>query len=192
MLKRLVFLLIIATALHSHAQDSNWSVEASYPYTFGDNFVDEGYNGAADLGVKYKITSYDAMDIGASFNVGAFIRDDSRFDNNIDASGSAVLFQPRIFASFKLNQFPQIHPMVGLGYSIFAFSQDEQNFAGANFQENNSDDGVNINAAIAYDVTDHLFVQVQYDYVRLSARDFLDVSYNRNVNIIKLGIGYRL
>lgn len=192
MLKHLVSFLIIATALCSYAQNSKWSIEASYPYTFGDNFVDEGYNGAADLGLKYRFASYDALDLGASFNVGAFIRDDGRFDNNIDASGSAVLFQSRMFASFKFASYPQIHPMVGLGYSIFAFSLDGQNFAGANFQENSSDDGVNLNFAVAYDVSNHLFVQVQFDYVRLSARDVLDSPYNRNVNIIKLGIGYRL
>ncbi len=191
MLKHLVSFLIIATALHSHAQESKWSIEASFPYTFGDNFVDEGYNGVADLGLKYNFVSYEALDLGASFNVGAFIRDDSRFDNNIDASGSAVLFQPRMFASFKLASYPQIHPMVGLGYSIFAFSLDGQNFAGANFQENSSDDGVNLNLAIAYDVSNHLFLQVQYDYVRLSARDVIDTPYNKNVNIIKLGLGYR-
>jgi len=112
MLKHLVSLLIMATALCSYAQNSNWSLEASYPYTFGDNFVDEGYNGAADVGVKYRVKEYSSFDVGVSMNVGAFIRDDSRFGNQIEASGSAVLFQPRVFTAFKLDRYPQIHPMV--------------------------------------------------------------------------------
>jgi opacity protein-like surface antigen len=71
------------------------------------------------------------------------------------------------------------------------FNVNDENFNNANFQQNRSDDGLNLNVAIAYDLTDALFVQVQYDYIRLSARNSIDSSYNKNVNIIKLGFGYR-
>ncbi|MEN8815348.1 MAG: outer membrane beta-barrel protein, partial [Nonlabens sp.] len=135
--------------------------------------------------------SYDALDLGASLNVGAFYRDDSRFDGGPDVNGSAFLFQPRVYASFKIEGYERWYPMVGLGYSLFAFNINDENFAGANFQENTSDDGINLNLAVAYDIAQRWFLQLQYDYVRLSARDVRKTPYNQNVNILKLGIGYR-
>ncbi|WP_438968618.1 outer membrane protein [Nonlabens sp.] len=191
MLKNLFLIVLIMNCFLSYGQKSNFSLEANFPYTFGDNFVDEGYNGAIDLGLKYRFASYDALDLGASLNVGAFYRDDSRFDGGPDVNGSAFLFQPRVYASFKIEGYERWHPMVGLGYSLFAFNINDENFAGANFQENTSDDGINLNLAVAYDIAQRWFLQLQYDYVRLSARDVRKTPYNQNVNILKLGIGYR-
>lgn len=192
MFKALVSCCILWVSLFSFAQNSNWSIEANFPYTFGDNFVDEGYNGALDAGLKYRFKEYSAVDLGASMNIGAFIRDDSRFDGGPNVNGSAFIFQPRIFASFHLDRYPQLHPMLGLGYSIFTFNINDQNFAGANFQQNASDSGINVNLAVAYDIAQHWFIQLQYDYVRLSARDVRKTPYNQNVNILKIGVGYRL
>ncbi|MEN8897533.1 MAG: outer membrane beta-barrel protein [Nonlabens sp.] len=191
MLKNLFLIVLIMNCFLSYGQKSNFSLEANFPYTFGDNFVDEGYNGAIDLGLKYRFASYDALDLGASLNVGAFYRDDSRFDGGPDVNGSAFLFQPRVYASFKIEGYERWYPMVGLGYSLFAFNINDENFAGANFQENTSDDGINLNLAVAYDIAQRWFLQLQYDYVRLSARDVRKTPYNQNVNILKLGIGYR-
>ncbi|AGC76267.1 outer membrane protein [Nonlabens dokdonensis] len=191
MLKNVFLSVMMMTCFLSFGQQSNFSLEANFPYTFGDNFVDEGYNGVADLGLKYRFAEYNALDLGASLNVGAFLRDDTRFDNSPEANGNAVIFQPRVYASFKVAGYPQWHPMIGLGYSIFAFHIEDQNFAGADFQENSSDDGINLNLAIAYDIYDEFYVQLQYDYVRLSARDVRKTPYNQNVNILKVGIGYR-
>jgi opacity protein-like surface antigen len=191
MLKNLFLIVLIVNSFLSYGQNSNFSLEANFPYTFGDNFVDEGYNGAIDIGIKYSFAQYSALDLGASLNVGAFYRDDSRFDGGPDVNGNAIIFQPRVFASFQLNGFPQIHPMVGLGYSIFTFNIKGENFAGADFQENTSDDGINLNLAVAYDIAARWFLQLQYDYVRLSARDVRKTPYNQNVNILKLGIGNR-
>ena len=191
MLKNLFLIVMMMTCFLSFGQQSNFSIEANFPYTFGDNFVDEGYNGAIDIGVKYKFAAYDIVDLGASLNAGAFYRDDSRFDGEPDVNGTAILFQPRVYASFKINGAPRFHPMVGLGYSFFAFHIEEKNFAGANFQENSSDDGINLNLAVAYDIAAKWFLQLQYDYVRLNARDVRKTSYNQNANILKAGIGYR-
>lgn len=183
--------IILFTSVLSYAQQYKWSLEGNFPYTFGDNFVDEGYNGVADLGLKYQFARFNTFDLGASLNVGAYLRDDTRFDGSPNANGNAVLFQPRLFASFNIDRQPRLHPMLGLGYSIFAFFIDDQNFAGADFQESASDDGINLNLAVAYDIYDHFYVQLQYDYVRLSARNTRQTPYNQNVNIIKVGIGYR-
>ncbi len=191
MIKNLFLTVIMIACFVSHGQQSNFSIEANFPYTFGDNFVDEGYNGALDIGLKYRFAEYNSWDLGASLNVGAFYRDDSRFDGAPDVNGNAIIFQPRMYASFQVDGYPRFHPMVGLGYSIFTFNIEDQNFAGANFQENSSDDGINLNLAVAYDIAAKWFLQLQYDYVRLSAREVRKTPYNQNVNILKLGIGYR-
>lgn len=192
-LQNLLLSCVMLSSVFLYSQQSNWSVEVNFPYTFGDNFVDEGYNGILDAGLNYRIKEFTAFDLGASANVGFFTRDDSRFSNtNQEINGTAILIQPRVFASFKIASLPQWHPMVGLGYSIFAFNINDQNFNGANFQQNASDSGANLNLGIAYDVSEKLFFQLQYDYIRLTARDVIDTPFNRNVNILKLGIGYRL
>lgn len=190
-LKTFVVGCLLMSSLFSYGQESNFSIEANFPYTFGDNFVDEGYNGAADVGLKYRFAEYSAVDLGASLNVGAFFRDDTRFDGSSDINRNAIIFQPRIFASYHIDGYPQLHPMVGLGYSIFAFNVNDENFAGADFQENSSDDGFNLNVAVAYDVAEKWFLQLQYDFIKLSARNVRKTPYNQNVNILKIGIGYR-
>lgn len=192
-IKKALIVCAMFVCFMSTAQEKNWSIEGNFPYTFGDNFVDEGYNGVVDFGVKYRIRAYSKFDLGASFNVGAFIRDDSRFDgNNLqEINGNAVLLQPRVFASYVISSAPRLHPMVGLGYSVFLFNVNNQNFNGADFQQNRSDSGINVNLGLAYDLNDYLLIQLQYDYIRLNARDVIDSPFNKNVNIIKLGFGYR-
>lgn|GEM_PF-505785 len=189
-IKNFFIAFVFCVSLLSTGQNRKWSVEGNFPYTFGDNFVDEGYNGVADLGLKYRIREYRRFDLGASLNMGAFTSAAS-LDGSNGINGNAILFQPRAFASYIIDSVPGLHPMVGLGYSLFMFNVNDENFNNANFQQNRSDDGLNLNVAIAYDLTDALFVQVQYDYIRLSARNSIDSSYNKNVNIIKLGFGYR-
>lgn len=192
-LNRFLMVCVFLASINSYGQESNWSIEANFPYTFGDNFVDEGYNGILDAGLKYRIQEFTAFDVGASLNAGLFTRDDSRFSNsNQEINGTAILIQPRVFARFKLRSMPQLHPMIALGYSIFAFNINQENFNGANFQQNASDSGINLNLGVAYDVSEKLFFQLQYDYIRLNTSNTRDTPYNRNVNILKLGVGYRL
>lgn len=188
---RVVVFCGLFSCLLCTAQEKKWSVEGNFPYTFGDNFVDEGYNGVADAGLKYRVAALSSFEVGASLNVGVFLRDDSRFNAGGEVNGNALLFQPRLFASYFLKSIPELHPMVGLGYAIFLFNVNEENFNNANFQQSRSDDGVNLNFALAYDIGESLLLQLQYDYIRLSARNSIDSPYNKNVNIIKLGFGYR-
>jgi opacity protein-like surface antigen len=190
-LRNLMCAVVLFTSMLSYGQHYKWSLEGNFPFTFGDNFVDEGYNGVADLGLKYQFARFNTFDLGASLNLGAFLRDDNRFDGSPEVNGNAVLFQPRVFASFHIENQPRLHPMVGLGYSIFAFFINDQNFAGNDFQESASGDGINLNLAVAYDIYDHFYVQLQYDYVRLSARNTRKTPYNQNVNILKVGLGYK-
>lgn len=188
---RVVVFCGMLSCLWCAGQEKPWSIEGNFPYTFGDNFVDEGYNGVADVGLKYRVAASRAFDVGASLNVGIFLRDDSRFNTGGEVNGNALLFQPRLFASYVLSTMPQLHPMIGLGYAVFLFNVNEENFNGANFQQSKSDDGINFNVALGYDIGQSLLLQLQYDYIRLSARNAIDSPYNKNVNIIKLGFGYR-
>lgn len=190
-MKKVLIACALFFSLLSTAQEKKWSVEGNYPYTFGDNVVDESYNGIIDFGVKYRISAYNRFDLGASLNTGVFTSVANTLDGSNDINGNALLFQPRVFASFIIDSVPELHPMVGLGYSVFLFNVNDENFNGANFQQNRSDDGINLNFALAYDISDALLLQIQYDYIRLSARNSIDSPFNKNVNIIKLGFGYR-
>ena len=54
--------------------------------------------------------------------------------------------------------------------------------------------GINTNLQIAYDISNRIYVQTQYDFILLTnLEDGIPKNkYNTNINLIKLGIGFRL
>ncbi|WP_299602534.1 hypothetical protein [uncultured Aquimarina sp.] len=52
--------------------------------------------------------------------------------------------------------------------------------------------GLNLNLGIAYDITKKIFAQVQYDFSSISApNDIPDTSFNTQIQLLKIGVGYR-
>ena len=56
-----------------------------------------------------------------------------------------------------------------------------------------TESGINLILGVAYDITKKLFTQVQYDFIKIGVdNEVPDTKYNRNINILKIGLGYRL
>ncbi|MES2852363.1 MAG: outer membrane beta-barrel protein, partial [Bacteroidota bacterium] len=56
-----------------------------------------------------------------------------------------------------------------------------------------NENGFNYNIGLSYDLTNKLFLQAQYDFIKIGVEDGIpDKSYNTNINILKFGIGYRI
>lgn len=193
-MKQILFLtLLLIFTIKSFSQDSKFSLELNYPVPIDENFVGKNYSGIIDLGAKFRLAELNPLNLGVSLNSGILIND-SRPNNEFqDFKITAYLIQPRIFAELDIESVKSFHPSVGLGYTFIIFdAKGTQN--GFDISDGSqTQSGLNINLGIAYDINDKLFAQVQYDFVKISLENEIpDIKYNTNVNILKIGLGYRL
>src|SRR5690606_25865457 len=103
--------------------------------------------------------------------------------------------QPRIFAEFNIPNLENLHPQIGLGYSVLVYNAkaDGINTSVLPADIDDNESGFNLNIGFAYDLTKKFFLQAQYDFVKIGVEDNVpDIKYNTNINILKLGIGYRI
>ena len=191
MKSKLLLGLLILLSFQVFSQDKKWSIEANYPLILGDDYP-EGYDGLADLGLKYRIKSFGLFNIGAGVNTGLLVRHSRSFEN---LKGRLFYIQPTVFTEIYLNRF---HPFVGLGYSFL-----NENITGkldaeteVDFSEDLS--GLNANFGLSYDITKSIFVKAQYDYSRLRSNETfniegqdVDVNRKENLGFLKLGVGIR-
>ena len=193
---RLTVILLMFFTIKSFSQDSKFSIDANYPIAIGNNFLGQNYNGLVDLGAKYKFSDNKIVDIGASINFGFF--------QNTKSGATALnqLFdvkvfpiQARIFAEFNIQNLKKLHPQIGLGYSIIIYDAvwRENTIADLPADIDDNENGFNYNIGLSYDLTNKLFLQAQYDFIKIGVEDGIpDKSYNTNINILKFGIGYRI
>ena len=193
MTKKLLLGLLLLLSQQAISQDKNWSVEANYPILLGDDYLQD-YNGLLDLGLNYRFISLGIFDIGVGINGGLFRNDNGR-NSNFRIIGEAFYLQPRAFTELKLARF---RPSLGVGYSIWNSGVEVEENGEIISDNSDSNGGLNVNLGISYDITKRFFVKVQYDFTRLNVRDTFeqggeafDVEINENVDIIKLGVGFR-
>lgn len=192
--KLLVILLLIFT-IKTFSQDSKLSVEAHYPIPLGDNFIGESYKGVIDVGAKYRFSHLTFVNIGTSLN-GGVLRNNTNVNNELINSNFRIMsymVQPRIFAELDSPSIRKLHPFIGLGYTFMIFDASGTNNGVDVSALNETRSGINVNLGVAYDITEKLSIQVQYDFVRLRINgEVLDIAYNKNVAVLKIGLGYRL
>lgn len=185
---KLFLTLLLFIAIKSYSQDSRLSLEANFQIPIGDNFIGDKYGGIVDFGAKYRFSKLKSVNIGASIN-GGFLKNYKDKANLWDLNLYTI--QPRIFTEFNVKSLNKLHPHLALGYSFLIFKASQNGTSINNIKENDS--GINLNLGISYDLTDKLFLQTQYDFIKIKAsRGALDIPYNTNINILKFGIGLRL
>ncbi len=110
-----------------------------------------------------------------------------------DFKVTSYVIQPRIFGNLDLESIDKFHPTVGLGYTIMVFDASGINNGFDVSDASDTLSGFNFNFGLTYDITEKLFVQAQYDFVKLRVdNDVPDLKFNTNVTILKIGLGYRL
>ena len=142
-----------------------------------------------------RFSNLDFLNIGESLNTG--ILKNSKDDAVVPSDVTAFAIQPRIFAELNSESLSKLHPSIGLGYTFITFkASGVQNFNPDNSVSSNSsqtESGINLNFGVAYDITNKLFAQIQYDFIKLGIDNGVpDKKYNKNINILKVGLGYRL
>ena len=193
---RITFILLIFFMIKSFSQDSKFSVDANYPIAIGDNFLGQNYNGLIDFGAKYKFSENKILDIGASINFG-FFQNTKSGATALNQLFDVKIFpiQPRIFTEFNIPNLEKFHPQIGVGYSIIIYDAVWRENTNADLPADidDNENGFNFNIGLSYDLTNKLFLQAQYDFIKIGVEDGIpDKSYNTNINILKFGIGYRI
>lgn len=193
---RLTVILLILFTIKSFSQNSKFSIDANYPIAIGDNFLGQNYNGLVDFGAKYKFSENKIVDIGASINFG-FFQNTKSGATALNQLFDVKIFpiQPRIFTEFNIPNLEKFHPQIGVGYSIIIYDAVWRENTNADLPADIDDNqnGFNFNIGLSYDLTNKLFLQAQYDFIKIGVEDGIpDKSYNTNINILKFGIGYRI
>ncbi len=50
----------------------------------------------------------------------------------------------------------------------------------------------NFLGGVTYDISTTIFIQVQYDFTKLNIDEVPDIKFNTNVNLLKIGVGFKL
>ena len=193
MKQKLLLALLFILSIKSFSQDSKLSVEMHYPIPIDQNFIGKNYNGIIDIGAKYRFSEIKNINIGASINGGILVNNTNDVNRNLDFKVKSYLIQPKIFAELKIKSISKLHPFVGFGYVFMVFDAsgtiNEFDVSGSNETES----GINANFGVAYDITTKIFIDIQYDYVRLNVdKEIPNTTFNTNVNLLKVGLGFRI
>ena len=190
---KFIVLLLLAIFTKSFAQDSKFSIELNYPLAIDNNFIGDDYSGIIDLGIDYKFTKLSPIDIGVSLNSSLMVNNSNLNSGSVDFKVTTYIIQPKLFGELNIESLKALHPSVGLGYTFMVFDPSGT-ISGVDVSgENDTQSGFNFNLGLAYDLSEKLFAQIQYDFVKLNPpSDVPDITFNTNVNILKIGLGYRL
>ena len=193
-MKHLSFILLLLAGLQLSAQNPKFALEASYPVPFDDNFLGRNFNGILDLGMNYRFVSKPLVDVGIALN-GSIYRSPDSNDATQPFDVTIILIQPMVFGELNIVSTPKFHPSIGIGYSFLNSEATNINpFVPGNVGNNRSENenGFSFNLGVAYDISSKLFAHAQYDFTKLNINgDVPDVTFNSNINIFKLGLGFR-
>ena len=193
MKQKLLFTLLLIFTIKSFSQDSKFSLELNYPIPIDKNFIGKNYSGIIDFGADYRFAKLNPINIGFSINGGVLINNSNQNNGFQNFKVTSYVINPRIFGELDFKPIEKIHPIIGLGYTIIIFKASGTNNGFDVSDGSDTLSGVNVNLGLAYDIIEKLFVKIQYDFIKLGAdNNVTDTTFNTNVNILKIGFGYRL
>ena len=191
LIKSLLLLPLFITVLHG--QNYRWTTSLNYPITIDQNFIGENYNGFLDIGLSYQCVNYDYLSIGASINAGIFSNNDNLDITSID-NFKAITYsiEPKISFIGTIPSLEVIHPFIGLGYSFFLFDISGVNQGLGIVEHGDTLYGFSFNTGLQIDISNRVFINLEYDFTKVDRDDLVpDTRYNKNVNFVKLGAGFR-
>lgn len=174
------------------SQDYQWQIGLNYPIPIDQNFIGDNYTGFLDLGVKYYCVNYTNIAIGATFNLGV-LSDGSNQNFELD-SYKAITYalQPKINVMGTIPTIERFHPYLGMGYSFFIFDISGVNQGLGIIESGDTLAGFSFNTGFLVDVSSRLFINLEYDFTKLDRENLIpDTRYNKNINLLKLGAGFR-
>ncbi len=188
----LLFGFLLIFTFSTFSQNSKFSIEANYPITIDNNFLGDDSYGIVDLGLKYRFAELNPIKIGVSLNGGVLIDNSNQNNSPQDFLVTTYIIQPKVFAELNVESVEKLHPFLGLGYTFMNFQLSGSNNGMNVSGESENLSGFGFNFGVAYDISNKIFVQVQYDFTKLNVDDVPDIKFNTNVNLLKIGIGLKI
>ena len=188
----LLFGFLLIFTISAFSQNSKFSIEANYPITIDNNFLGDDSYGIIDLGLKYRFTELNPIKIGVSLNGSVLIDNSNQNNSPQDFLVTTYIIQPKVFAELNVDTVEKLHPFLGLGYTFMNFQLSGSNNGMDVSDESDNLSGFGFNFGVAYDISNKIFVQVQYDFTKLKVDDVPDIKFNTNVNLLKIGIGLKI
>lgn len=189
-MKKTTLALLLLVGMSVSAQ-KKWSVELNYHMPVGDNVYGDNFTGLLDAGFKWGFVSLPLVRVGASVNVATMYDKTLEPLAGADYLNYAIPIQPRLFAEFSFEPVTKLHPMIALGYTAVVYNTSGT-ISGADAVSPDTQFGPNANIGLAYDIIGGLFIQVQYDLVKLNSSDEIgSAKYNRTISTVKTGLGLR-
>ncbi len=191
MKQKILLALILIFSINAFSQDSKFNLEANYPIPIDNNFIGRSFKGIIDLGIKYRFSNLELLNIGVSLNTG--VLKNIKSDKVQPFDFTMLVIQPRLFAELNSESLSKFHPSIGIGYTIINANATNTDSFNTQNKSSETQSGLNLNLGLAFDVSDKLFTQIQYDFVKIKVDNNIpDIEYNTNANILKIGLGYRL
>jgi len=178
--------------MNSFSQTSKYSIEANYPIPIGNNFLGEDAYGIIDVGLKYRFVALNPVKIGISINGGVLVDNSNQNKSPQDYLITTYIIQPKMFAELDIASIEKLHSFLGIGYTFVNVQLSGSNNGMDVSGESDSLNGFSLNFGIIYDLTYKVFIQAQYDFTKLNIDDVPDIEFNTNVNLLKVGIGFRI
>lgn len=179
-------ILFLAVCSPLYGQDHNWSAEAYYPISVGQEFGASN-QGVIGTGLTYRFRDFGSVKLGASLDATWFattITNDTDPVQEIDYRD--FFLQPRIFGELPLTANEKLKFRFGLGWT-FNRSVGPLSFGfDGRLEGEEWNSGPNLNFGLTYDLSDRWYLQGQYDLMFLSGE-----SESRTIGLLKIGTGFR-
>lgn len=180
-MKRNLFIIIAMMAFVSignaqvQMQQRNFDITLAYPLPVGNNFIHNNYGGVADVGIAYAFFPKSLFSFGVRANAAYMVWAEKKMN--------LLMSRPGLFLRCNIKRFG---PWVGFGYAFYSY------YAGGQFHYSDmSNDGINASAGLNVKISELFYAWVGYDYYNLRAEGRADISYNRNIHVLNLGVGVR-
>ncbi|MFN3909006.1 MAG: outer membrane beta-barrel protein [Flavobacterium sp.] len=188
-MKKIYCFLLLTFGLY--AQNTNWSIEVNYPILVDQNLVGANFDGLFEVGAKYIFWENVSFKTGVSLHTGLFQDKERIQDLATDFDVLVWTLQPRVFGELFLPSLPKFHPIVGVGYSAVTFFTNGNNFTF--FPEGTETRyGINVIAGFSLEVSPKWYFHAHYDFIQLSKSGNFNNPYLQNINLVKVGVGFRL
>ena len=195
-MKKIVLSVLLLFSAVVFSQEKKISLELNYPYPADNNFIGNNYKGIIDVGAKYRFYALEPINIGIAVNGSILNYKPEKGQTQLGVTDFKItnyVIQPKVFVELNLDKTPNFHPFVGLGYTFMIFQADgfNQGFDISGNTQNQS--GFNLNVGLTFDITETFFIQGQYDFTKINVDNSIpNITYNTNVNLIKVGVGIRI
>lgn len=195
-MRKIVLSVLSLISVTVFSQEKKISLELNYPYPADNNFIGNNYKGIIDVGAKYRVYALESINIGLAVNGSILNYNTDKGQTQVGVTDFTItnyVIQPKAFVELNIDKTSNFHPFVGLGYTFMIFKADgfNQGFDISGNTQNQS--GFNLNFGLAFDITERFFIQGQYDFTKINVENPMPkITYNTNVNLIKVGVGIRI